>query len=214
MHLHEKSASRRPRSSPLRAHRLDARQYRHRLFGAGAGGHVERIVDRARCHDPRRRPADHLRRDHAVHRLAADGVADQPDRAPHAAHRDARGARAHQRGLGVCARLCQPAGHPPGHAGGRRALYAAGGRHRGADRARGKTRQHHRLYLSRLVAGGRGRPAADHLHRQPLRLARGLWQHRRDRLLSVSCCWRGGCRADWSARRSISRPGPMSGATG
>ena len=49
----------------------------------------------------------------------------------------------------------------------------------GADRAGGEARQHHRLYLSRLVAGGGGRPAADHLHRQPLWLARGLWRHRR-----------------------------------
>ena len=95
---------------------------------------------------------------------------------------DACGACADQCRLGVCARLCEPARHPPGHAGDRRALYAAGGGHRGADRATGKTRQHHCLHLSRMVAGGRGRPAADHLHRQPLRLARGLRRHRRDRL--------------------------------
>ena len=36
-----------------------------------------------------------------MHRLAADGVADQPDRAPHLAHDDAGGARAHQCRLGV-----------------------------------------------------------------------------------------------------------------
>ena len=44
MHLHETSAGRHPRPSPLRAHRPDARQCRHRLLGAGAGGHVERTV--------------------------------------------------------------------------------------------------------------------------------------------------------------------------
>ncbi len=47
MHLHEKSARRRPRASPLRSHRPDARKHRHRLFGAGAGGHAGRIVERA-----------------------------------------------------------------------------------------------------------------------------------------------------------------------
>ncbi len=95
---------------------------------------------------------------------------------------DARGAGADQRRVGLGARLCDPACHSPDHAGGRRALHAAGGRHRGADRFTGKTRQHHRLHLSRLVAGRGGRPAADHVYRQPLRLARGLWRHRRDRL--------------------------------
>ena len=96
--------------------------------------------------------------------------------------RDARGVRAHQCCVGVCADYATPARHPPGHAGGRRALHAAGRGHRRPDRAGGKARQHHRLYLSRLVAGRGGRPAADHLHRQPLRLAHGLWRHRRDRL--------------------------------
>ena len=45
-----------------------------------------------------------------------------------------------------------------------------------------KARQHHRLHLSRLVACRCDRPAADHVHRQPLWLARGLWRHRRDRV--------------------------------
>ena len=35
-----------------------------------------------------------------------------------------------QRRVGIRARLCDPAGHSPDHAGGRRALHAAGGRHR------------------------------------------------------------------------------------
>ena len=65
----------------------------------------------------------------------------------------------------------------------------------GADRAGGEARQHHRLHLSRLVARGCGRSAADHLHRQPLWLARGLWRHRRVGLLSFLLL-RGGCPAD------------------
>jgi len=181
MHLHA-TPRKHPRSSPFRPDRPDARQYRHRLFRAGAGGHAERIVGGTWCHDPRCRTADHLRRGHAVHRFAAVGVADQSDRAPDPAHRDACGSRAHQRGLGICARLRQPADHPPGHAGGRRAVYAAGRGHRRSYRARRKARQHHRLYFSGMVARGRDRPAVDHLHRQPLRLARGLWQYRLDRL--------------------------------
>jgi hypothetical protein len=63
------------------------------------------------------------------------------------------------------------------------ALYTPqAGRHRRADRFTGKARQHHRFHLSWMVAGSRGRPAAGHLCRQPLRLARGLRRHRRDRL--------------------------------
>ena len=65
----------------------------------------------------------------------------------------------------------------------------------GADRAGAKARQHHCLHLSRLVAGGCDRPAADHVHRQPLWLARCLWRHRRDGLYEPSSCWRGACRA-------------------
>ena len=64
------------------------------------------------------------------------------------------------------------------------------------DRARGEARQHHRLYFSRMVAGRGDRPAADRPDRQPLWLAHGVWRHRCDRLSSVSCCWRGACRAD------------------
>ena len=65
----------------------------------------------------------------------------------------------------------------------------------GADRSRAEARQHHRLYFSRLVAGGGGRPAADHVHRQPLWLARGLWRHRRDGVREFPACWHGVCPA-------------------
>ena len=42
------------RREPLRSHRTDARQYRHRLLGAGAGGHAGRTVLRSRRHHPHR----------------------------------------------------------------------------------------------------------------------------------------------------------------
>ena len=117
-----------------------------------------------------------------MRRFAADGVADQPDRAPPLltatllvlALTNAASALAPDYASLLVIRLVMLAS--------RRAVYAAGRRHRRADRAGGKTRQHHRLYLSRLVACRRHRPAADHLHRQPLRLARGLWRYRLWRL--------------------------------
>ena len=49
------------------------------------------------------------------------------------------------------------------------AVHAAGGGHRGADRLAGKARRNHCLCVCRLVACGSGRPAADHVHDQPLR---------------------------------------------
>jgi DHA1 family inner membrane transport protein len=51
-------------------------------------------------------------------------MADQPDRAPHAAHDDACGAGGDQCCVGVRAGLCDLACHSPDHAGGRRALHA------------------------------------------------------------------------------------------
>ncbi len=65
------------------------------------------------------------------------------------------------------------------------ALYAAGGRHGRADRAGGKAWRHHRLCVSRLVACGSRRPAADYVHGEPLWLARFLWRDRRRRCLEL-----------------------------
>ena len=50
------------------------------------------------------------------------------------------------------------------------------------------------IFLGWSLAAAVGLPA-DHVHRQPLRLAGGLWRHRPDRVPVVSCCWRGVCRA-------------------
>lgn len=69
------------------------------------------------------------------------------------------------------------------------ALYtpqAAG--NRGLDRAGTEARQHHRFHFSRLVARGRHRSSLDRGRRQPLRLADGLWRHRRARMPPVPCC--------------------------
>src|SRR5438876_164108 len=66
----------------LRSHRLDARQFCHRHFRAGAGGDVERARVRARRRHSRGRAIDYFWRGHALHRLAADRVADQPGRSP------------------------------------------------------------------------------------------------------------------------------------
>jgi hypothetical protein len=164
MHLHEK----RPRRRPFHANRPHAWQYRHRLLGAGTGGHAAGIVGGAGCQHSRGRVADHVRRDHAVHRLAADSLADQPYRAADAAHNHARGAGLWQSRLGLCAGLYEPPDHPPGDACSRRALYAAGCRYGGANRAGEAAWQHDCLHLSRLVARCRSRPSADHLHRKPL----------------------------------------------
>ena len=174
MRLHGKSR----RGPPFRSHRIDARQYRHRLRSIGAGRHVEGIVRGARRQRPQRGTLDHLRRGRAVRGIAGDGVADQPVRAAQSACGDARGACACQSRLRLRARLCEPARASYRDARDRRALYAAGGRHRGDDRAGEQARLHHRLRFSRLVAGGCGRTAAGDVDRRPLRLARRLWRHR------------------------------------
>jgi MFS family permease len=78
------------------------------------------------------------------------------------------------------------------------ALYTPQAAGTGALIVRGETRQHHRLHFSRLVARRRDRPAADHLHRQPLRLARGLRQYRPDRLFEFPVA--GVAAAGWIGR--------------
>ena len=212
MHLHACSGS--PHRPPLRPHRIDARKFRHRLLGDRAGGDAGRIVFRPRCQHSRCRPVDHLRRRGAVFRFAGHGVADQPDRAAHAADLDAGGIRHHQCRLRLRAELHEPAGAAPADAGDRRAVHAAGGGHRGPDRSAGKTRQHHRLHLSRLVAGRGRRPAADHLHRQPLWVSRGVWRYRGDRVFKFSAAGVAAARRVAGRAGGPEDLGPVSAATG
>ena len=176
MRLHGKSPCGR---APFRSNRLDARQCRHRLCGAGAGGHAEGIVRRPRCQHPHCGPADYFRRHRAVRGIAGHGLAHQPDRAAHAPIGDARGSGGEQYRLGLRARLREPAGPAACDARHWRDLHTAGRRHRSHDRAGNEARLHRCLRLPRLVAGRRDRPAADRAGRAPLRLARGLWRHRR-----------------------------------
>src|SRR3954463_5196130 len=89
MHLHAKCLRRRP----FLANRPDAWESRHRLFGAGARRHAAGIVGGARHHAPWRGSPDPFWGDPALHRVAADGVADEPDRTANAAHDHTRSAR-------------------------------------------------------------------------------------------------------------------------
>ena len=122
-------------------------------------GMLQRIVIGSRRQHLQRGIAGDLRRDGAVRRFAADGMADRPDRTPHAAHGHARGVGADQCGFGACARLCQPFGDPPDHAGDRRAVYAAGGGYRRddrSDRKRGSTIAY--IFLGWSLAAAVGLP--------------------------------------------------------
>ena len=161
---------------------------------APAGMLGELSVGPRRQH-PHRRAADHLRRDRAVHRLAADGVADQPDRAPHPAHGDARGARAHQcriRASRPTTRACWSFAWSCWRSA--RSIR----RRRRAPRAlivpaekRGSTIAY--IFLGWSLAAAVGLPLITFI------ASRYGWRAvyggiGADRAASVSCCWRGVCR--------------------
>ena len=169
---------------------------------------------RSACRHQRHRPAGHLWRGGAVHRLAADRLAHRPCRPPPAAGKLARAGGDRAGGLGAGAELHRRAGRASADAGGRRRLYAAGGGDGRDDRAGARARQRHRLRLSRLDAGHRRRLAAGDAAGDAFRLAHGVRRARAVFGLRRAACCSPLCRPACRGGRCRWRALPPSSAAG
>ena len=180
-------------------HRIAARKLCHWHLDHRAKRHVERAFFRPWRLDPRRWPAHHLWRGHALHLFAVECLADWPVRSEASARGHSVGPCAFQFRLGLRPELCCGNGHSSGDDGDCCAVHAAGRGDGGVDRSRGKAGQRHRLCFSRLVAGCRHRLASSDRHREPSGLAKRLPLYRTTELhrlhhvgLAIACS-RNGC---------------------